>query len=490
MRFVAKILARVSRNSQSKRISAFCPPGRLPDPRRRIATLTPHSPPVCPKHSGAKRVLRAEHMASIQSMGRAKWIFAGLLLVILAASAGGYFWKKRERPVTVQTDRVARRDLTERVVANGRIQPVTQVVIQPEVSGEIVELPVKEGDAVRRGDLLLRIKPDNYIAQRNSAEASYRSSVANSALAQANLDKAAADFARFQELFETKLVSDSQFLDAKTSLAVAQASYRTSTNQVEMAKAALARVEDDLAKTTITAPIDGTVTKLRVERGERVVGTAMMAGTEIMTIARLDEMEARAEFSEVDIVLIKTGQKARLEVDAFRREKFTGTVTEIANAAKTSAGGTQQEATKFEVKIRVREKAAFRPGMSVTAEIETRYRTNVLTVPIQSVTTRLPKGADDPAKKPKTPRDQPGESEKKKNDAPKSEEVIFAIEDGKARRVKVERGIADNNYYEIISGVTEGQEIVSGDYRAINRELEDGRKIKVRQEKPTGAAQR
>jgi HlyD family secretion protein len=250
-----------------------------------------------------------------------------------------------------------------------------------------------------------------------------------------------------------------------------------------MAKAALARVEDDLAKTTISAPIDGTVTKLRVERGERVVGTAMMAGTEIMTIAKLDEMEARAEFSEVDIVLIQLGQKARLEVDAFRNEKFSGSVTEIANAAKTSAAGSQQEATKFEVKIRIQEKSGFRPGMSVTAEIETRYRTNVLTVPIQSVTTRLPKGSADPAKKPKSTRDNPGEPEKKNTDAPKSEEVVFAIEDGKAKRIKVERGIADNNYYEIISGVTEGQEIVSGDYRAINRELEDGKKVKVENEK-------
>jgi HlyD family secretion protein len=296
-----------------------------------------------------------------------------------------------------------------------------------------------------------------------------------------------------QELFANKLVSDSQFLEAKTALSVMQATFETSTHQTDVAKAALARTEDDLAKTTIKAPTDGTVTKLKIQQGERVVGTAMMAGTEIMTVARLDEMEARVDLGEVDVVLIQLGQKARLEVDSFRDRKFTGIVTEIANAARTSAMNTQQEATKFEVKIRIQEKEAFRPGMSVTAEVETRYRTNVLTVPIQSVTMRLPKELQD-AKKEKDKKKPAGEEESggdpqpKKRETVKSEEVVFEVRDSKAYRLKVKRGIADNDYVEIIDGINAGQEIVSGGYKAINRELEEGKWVKVDNKKKPSPA--
>src|SRR5262245_44596842 len=257
-------------------------------------------------------------MANAKSKKRNRIILITALLLVAAGVGGWIYWRKREKPVVVQTEKAARRNLTELVVATGKIQPVVQVVINPEVSGEIVELPVKEGDQVTKGDLLVRIKPDNYIAQRNSAEANYRSALASSNLAKANLDKAKLEFTRIKELYENKLVSDSQFLETKTTLAVMEASYETSTHQAEMAKASLARTEDDLAKTTIKTPIDGTVTKLKVERGERVVGTAMMAGTEIMTVAKLDEMEARVDIGEVDVVLIALNQKARLEVDSFR----------------------------------------------------------------------------------------------------------------------------------------------------------------------------
>ncbi|MCI0535378.1 MAG: efflux RND transporter periplasmic adaptor subunit [Verrucomicrobiales bacterium] len=423
-------------------------------------------------------------MANTKSKKRNRIILVVALALIAGGVVGWIYWRKREKPIVVQTEKAARRNLTELVVATGKIQPVVQVIINPEVSGEIVELPVKEGDHVTKGDLLVRIKPDNYIAQRNSAEANHRSALANSNLAKANLDKAKLEFSRINQLFENKLVSDSQFLEIKTTLAVMEASYETSTHQAEMAKASLARAEDDLAKTTIKAPIDGTVTKLKVERGERVVGTAMMAGTEIMTVAKLDEMEARVDIGEVDVVLIALNQKARLEVDSFRDRKFNGVVTEIANAAKTSGLNTQQEATKFEVKIRIYEKEAFRPGMSVTAEVETRYRTNVLTVPIQSVTMRLPKELE-AAKKGKNNQvakeEEPGDGVVKKGNkqGPKSEEVVFEIRGVRAYRLNVKRGISDNDFVEILEGVNEGQEIVSGGYKAINRELEEGKWVKV-----------
>jgi HlyD family secretion protein len=276
------------------------------------------------------------------------------------------------------------------------------------------------------------------------------------------------------------LVSDSQLLDAQTLYNVAQAQFEASIQQVAQAQAAVDRAEDDLAKTTIFAPMDGTVTQLRSERGERVVGTGMMAGTEIMTIANLEEMEARVDIGEIDVVLVRLRQKARLDMDAFRDQKFSGVVTEIANAANTTGAGTQAEATKFQVKIRIDQKESFRPGMSVTADIETRYRTNVIAVPIQSVTTRLAKSparagteadsaadSEMPARSEGTPR------------LARPDEVVFVVQDGKAIMKKVQRGISDDTHTEILEGLDEGQDVVSGGYRAISRDLEDGKAVRV-----------
>ena len=433
-------------------------------------------------------------MANAKSRTGRKILIFSLIAVVLGGLTWLAIYKRREVILTVQTEKVGRRNLTELVVATGKIQPVIQVVINPEVSGEIIALPVKEGQHVEKGDLLLKIKPDNYIAQRNSIEATYKSAIAGQGLAQANLHKAELEFARTKQLFDTKLVSDSQFLEAQTNLEVAKASFETSSHQADTAKASLARAEDDLAKTTIVAPMAGTVTKLKSQVGERVLGQSMMTGTEIMTVANLNDMEARVDIGEMDVVLIALKQKARLEVDAFHDRKFTGEVYEIANAAKTAAMGTQAEATKFEVKIRIKDNEAFRPGMSVTAEVETRYRTNVLTVPIQCVTTRLPKGAEDKSadKKPKETEDEiasnapPGT--KKKSESVKPIEVVFLADNGKAKMAQVKRGISDDSYVEITEGVTEGQEVVSGGYKAINKELEEGKKMKVdnKKKKPGG----
>jgi HlyD family secretion protein len=402
-----------------------------------------------------------------------------VVVALLIGAAGVVMYlRKRDEAIIVQTERVAPRHLTEVVVATGKIQPVVLVKISPEVSGEIIELPLREGQAVKKGDLLLKIKPDFYIANNNSAEANYQSSLAGKNLARANLDKAEADWKRNQELFARKLISDSQMLDSQTLFHVAQAQHEDAAHKSDMARAARARAEEELAKTTIVSPITGTISKLNSLPGERVVGTATMAGTEVMTVANLEEMEARVDLGEIDVVLIAPGQKATLEVDSFRDRKFTGTVTEIANTAKTTQAGMQQEATKFEVRIRVSEKEAFRPGMSVTANIETRYRTNVLTVPIQSVTTRVPKRPD--------PKNKSGESatltaaEKKKQDeANRPVEVVFLMESHCAKMVKVKRGVSDDSYVEIEDGLSEGQEVVAGGYKAINRELEDGKKIKI-----------
>ena len=429
--------------------------------------------------------------------GKRKWIVIAVVLAIsVGGGVGGYFWSKRQKPITVQTEKVKRRNLTELVTANGKVFPVVQVVINPEVPGEIVALPVKEGQLVKKGDLLVKIRPDTYVANVNSAEASYKSALSSVNVARANLDKAEIEFQRASDLHKNHLVSDSQFLDAKTALAVAKASYENNQHQTDQVRALLDSRKEELAKTTILAPIDGTVTKLKSEVGERVVGSSMMAGTEIMTVANLEAMEARIDIGEVDIVLMQKGQKARVEVDSFRDRKFEGVVTEVANAAKTAGLGTQQEATKFEVRVRLLDKERFRPGMSVTVDVETRYRTNVLTAPIQSVTTRLPKDPKDNGKKPKGKEEAKDESEndvrmvelkKRAEKALKPQEVVFTVTDGKAKMLKVKRGISDNDYHEILEGLTENQEIVSGGYKAINKELEDDKLVKVDNESKPNA---
>src|SRR5438477_4677250 len=306
------------------------------------------------------------------SKKRRKTIVFSIIGLTLASLTVGAILNKREAVITVQTEKVARRSITEIVVANGKIQPVVQVKISPEVSGEIIELPVKEGQLVNKGDLILKIKPDFYAAQRNQAEASYKSSLAGQATAEANLHKAEAEFRRNQGLFSQKLVSESIFDEIKAAYEVGQANCTSAMHQVEMAKASLDSADEQLAKTTIVSPLTGTVSKLNSQLGERVLGTVQNVGTDVMTISDLNEMEARVDIGEIDVVLIEPGQNVKLEVDAFKDRKFTGTVTEIANSSTTSfgqqggGGGNQQEATKFSVKIRVKEKENFRPGMSVT----------------------------------------------------------------------------------------------------------------------------
>lgn len=422
-----------------------------------------------------------------------KWIILSVLVVLAVAGAGtGYYYKTRTVPIEIQTEQVQRRNITELVVANGKIQPVLQVKISPEVSGEIIELPVKEGQQVKKGDLLLRIKPDYYLAMKRSAEASYQSALASKQLAAANMKKAELEFKRNEQLYQDKLISESEYLEFKTAFEVATASFQSAEHQVDVANAALSRANEELAKTTIYSPISGTVSKLNSELGERVVGTAMMSGTEVMTIADLNAMEARVDIGEIDVVLIAVGQKARLEVDAFRDKKFHAIVTEIANSSKgnnpssgmSSGGGgssQQQDATRFEVRLRVQEKEAFRPGMSVTSEIETRYVTNVLSVPIQSVTTRLPKGAPTnaaPEKLEKAAGQQSANAKKEENGGRKPIEVVFLHDGDSVKMVPVKRGISDDNYTEITEGLTEAQTVVSGGYKAISRELEDGKKVK------------
>ena len=425
------------------------------------------------------------------------WSTIGVLIVVLTLAA---VFRKKEPVINVQTVRVTRTNIVETVKANGRIQPVIQVTISPEVSGEIIELPVKEGQKVNKGDLLVKIKPDFYIAALNQANANYQSALAGKAESAANLEKAQAEFNRNKQLFDHHLISESEYIGYKASYDIAVAQLESSKDQVENAKAQVASSQDSLDKTTIVSPLTGTISKLNSELGERVLGTVQNAGTEIMSIADLNNMEARVDIGEMDVILIQPGQKSHLEVDAFKDRKFSGCVTQIANSSEDmnsrsaiqSSSSSAQEATKFEVRIRINEKEYFRPGMSVTAEIETRYRTNVLAAPLVSVTTRPPKPTDKTAKNvgsgPKgsdtnalaaaDPPTNAAAVDAKAKSVPKPVEVVFVVEGDHVKMVPVKRGIGDENYWEITEGLQEGQEIVSGGYRVVAHDLEDGKRIR------------
>ena len=404
-------------------------------------------------------------------------ILAGLLLATTGCN--------RNTALAVVTEKAQRRNLTEVVTGSGKLQPVVQVKISSEVAGEIIELPVKEGQRVKKGDLLVKVRADLYQAALKSQEASLKSAQADLLTAEANARKADAEFKRGYELFTKKLVSDSIFDDIRTASEVAKANAAASAQRIEMARASLKRAEEDLLKTTIYSPIDGTVSKLNSELGERVSGTGMMAGTEIMTVADLGEMEARIEVGEIDVVMIQPGFKAKLDVDSFKDRKFDGMVTQVAKSAKTAAAGTQQESTKFEVRIRMADKGIFLPGMSATADIETRYRTNVVSVPIQAVTTRLPKGAKEAAAV--VTEEEKGQIEylagKKARDGAKPIEVVFIKDGTKAKMVPVKRGISDDAYYEILEGLNEGQEVITGSFKAVSKELEDDKEVKLEEPK-------
>lgn len=432
-------------------------------------------------------------------------IFSAIGLVLVALALVAVF-KKRAPVITVQTEKVSRHSLTNIVVANGQIQPVVQVTISPEVNGEIIDLPVKEGQQVKKGDLLVKINPDVYIAAVNQAKANYEAAVAAKTSAAANLEKAEADYKRNLALFNIKLLSESDFIGFKAARDVAKAQLDSAEDQVNVQKAAVDSAEEQLAKTTILSPLTGTITDLNSEVGERVLGTTYNMGTSIMTVSDLNRIEARVNVGEMDVVGIAPGQKARLQVDAFKDRKFTGVVTAVANSALgsglssslgggSSSGGQSQQATQFEVRIRVNDKEpAFRPGMSVTAEIETEYRTNALTVPLASVTTRpmKPELKVDPVKNGETNAVVSAASgtnavagtntlasASKAKESSKPTDVVFVVEGDHVKTLPVKIGICDDNYWEITDGLTNGEEIVSGGYRAVGRDLQDGSKIRV-----------
>lgn len=404
------------------------------------------------------------------------WIAVGsliLLLIIRTAVCG-----KKDPGITVQTEKAGHRDITQLVSATGIINPVYLVAITPEVTGEIVELPVKEGDRVKKNQLLIRIKPDSYAAQRDRAKANLESAQATLGMKKIEKDFIESNYKRTQQLYRDGISNQQELEKMESELASSIAQLEAQKAFVQQALATLKESNESLNKTAIYSPMDGTVSKLNVELGERVLGSGFSQGTDLMTVADLGKMEAIVDVDENDVVLVSIGDTAKIELDAFKNKVYNGVVTQIANSAKTTAAGTQEEVVNFAIKIALNEfNAQVRPGMSCNADIEVETKNNVLAIPIQSVTAR---SEEEPGamETPDSSRELiVGKTSKKKQAKPK--EVVFVVDKNTVAMKEVKIGISDNEFIEVTSGLKEGEVVVSGPYRAISSELQDKSKVKL-----------
>jgi HlyD family secretion protein len=402
-------------------------------------------------------------------------------------------WSKREKPIPVTTEKAIRKTIVQTVSATGKVQPETEVKISPEVAGEIIELPVEDGKAVKKGDLLVRIKPDSYKALVEQQEAAISAAKATNLQQKATMLKTEHDFKRAEDLFGKKLISEQEYNSAEAAYDVAKNTYESSLHEIERAQAGSSQARDQLSKTTIYSPIDGTVTVLNSKQGERLVATGQFAGTEVMRVADLSHMEARVDVNENDVVSVKVGDKAEIKIDAYGDRKFHGTVYQIANTGKTTGAGTQEEVTNFEVKIRIEDtEVTLKPALSCTAEIHTNEVKDVVAVPMQAVTIRTGESNLSPEeiekKKQKVAQRDKGdnnaefvneraEKAAQKEEREKVSKVVFLKKGTKAQIVKVTTGISDDTYTEIKSGIQPGDEVISGSYSVISRKLKDGIKV-------------
>ena len=446
-------------------------------------------------------------MTSGKSTPTQKLLYIGVGFVVLIgalavlASAMGWLGGEKEGK-TVETATAKLKTITQIVSASGKIQPEVEVILRPEVSGEIIDLPVKEGDYVRKGDLLVRIKPDIYQARINEINASLLTQKARMEQARASLIEAESRFNQQKTLYDKNLASQAEYIQAKSNFEAQQANFNAAKYQMQSIEAQLDQAKEELEKTIIRSPRDGTISKLAVEQGERVLGQTQMTGTELMRIADMNNMEVQVQVNENDIVMVSPGDTTNIEADSYPDRLFQGIVTEIANSAEVTGQGTNEQVTNYEVKIRIitphnlamagkelemkvsaeNPEAAFspsfKPGMSATVDIETETAYNVVSVPIQAVTVR-----DFAKDKPEADSaDVTAESKSETNSLVPEEDlrkVVFIVEDGKALRREVETGISDNTHIQILSGVDTNQEIVIGSYRTLSRDLQDGDKVKV-----------
>lgn len=385
-----------------------------------------------------------------------------VIILLVVAKKTGIIGKVPLEKVTLE--KPVERTIIEVISASGKVQPEIEVKIAPEVSGEIVELPIKEGDYVERGQLLVKIKPDTYVSMLERTEASVNSSKAQLLQVEAQLIQAQQTYNRQKLLFEQKAISASEFETAEATLNQLKAQKRTSEFNIKSAEASMKEADENLMKTTIYAPSSGTISKLNVEIGERVVGTAQMAGTEMLRIADLSNMEVRADVNENDIVRVEMGDTAIIEVDAHLGQKFKGVVTRIANSSASTAATTADQVTNFEVRIYIlpdsykelvdaAKPSPFRPGMSASVDIQTNTK-HALSVPIQAITMRIG-----------------GDGEK--------EEIVwvYSADSSIVKQLPVKSGIQDKQFIEVVSGVDSTKQVVTGPFSAISKTLTVGQKV-------------
>ena len=423
-------------------------------------------------------------------------------------------WIGKVEPTEVEFAKVSRSTIIEKVSASGKIQPEVEVKLSPDVSGEIVSLNVAEGDSVVAGQELLKIRPDNYVsllaraeAQMNATKANMEQSKAVLAQSEARLSKAKIDYDRNAKLHKDKVISDADFDQfvsaytvAKQDLEAAKANVNAANYNVKSSEATLKEAKTNLTKTTIYAPQSGIISKLNVELGERVVGTSQMAGTEMLRIANLNKMEVRVNVNENDITRVSIGDTVLIDVDAFSssERKFKGVVYEIASSANSSGASavSNDAVTEFEVKIRVLRSSyadlikgklsyPLKPGMTASVEILTNRQENTLTVPLSSVTTREIGAVAEGEKK-----EEDGTNSMNSNDAleakkrkENTKEVVFVMENGKAKMIQVKTGISDFENIEIVSGLKDGQEIIAGPYATVAKKLKEGDLVKKKDPK-------
>lgn len=435
------------------------------------------------------------------------WLIGGLafiiVFVIIASQLG---WIGQPKEIEVELAKAGKASIVEKVSASGTIQPVTEVKIAPEVSGEIIDLLIEEGDSVKRGQTLVKIRPDTWESQLERAQAGLSQQRANLEQAKASLSRAQAQFIRAkseyerqEKLWEGKVISEADWQLARQNFDVAKTDVTSAEQTVEAARyvirsteASLKEAQENFRKTTVFAPMSGVVSKLIVKPGERVVGTATMTGTEMLRIADLSKMEVRVNVNENDIVRVHFGDTAIIDVDSYsnQNKEFKGVVTLIANTAKEKVSA--DAITEFEVRIFMLESSyqdlikdgnrfPFRPGMTASVDIITKRKNNVLSVPLAAVTTRDPKDLNRGPENGGPPAEQ-AKSQQANQPVPEKDEpktVVFVNNNGVAKMVEVKTGISDYDNIEIISGLTDSSEVVKGPFLAVTKRLKDGDKIKA-----------
>ncbi|GEL09913.1 HlyD family secretion protein [Flavobacterium glycines] len=422
-----------------------------------------------------------------------KYILLAVLVVVLGTTL--YLWKKgllwnKDEAKEIEIAKIVPMTIVETVSATGKIQPEIEVKIASMVSGEIIDLPVKEGQVVKKGDLLVKINPDLYLSSLNRTVAGLSGSKAGLTQSEAQFKEAKSSYERNKVLFEKGIISKSDWDKSIASFEVAKATRQSAYYSVQSASASVNEAKDNLGRTSIYAPADGTISVLNVELGERVLGTQQMAGTELMRVANLNNMEVEVDVNENDIVKIKEGDLANVEVDAYLKKQFKGVVTSISNSASSTL--TADQVTNFKVKVRILKESyadllegkpatysPFRPGMTATVDIITKTKRNVLAVPISSVVVKSDTTAVKISDK-KNP-----DPKEEKNTVPKNDkklECVFLKVGEKAKIKIVKTGIQDDTNIEILSGVKSGDEVITGPYTTVSKELNSGDKVKLKKE--------